>query len=374
MKKQILIWCFFTAFLLISKGVNAQVVKGKVVDAETGNPIPNASIYLNGLSKGTTSNTQGEFVLYTNETKKALIVSSLGYQADTICNYNGKTLNVKLSPRAKVLREVTVGTIITTREKQMKIFLTQFIGSRNKDCIIINPDDINFTYHQKTKTLAATVNQPLIIHNKKLGYRITYFLSAFSYAPVQTSYPWEIPDLMETSYKGNYVFEEDTLGLTIAEIKKIRKARDKAYYGSRLHFIRSVLAGMDWHNLAKDREKTNFSYGFGNVGFKYNDLKFNFILSNIKANKKQLLNNIILHSDGRYFAGRPYGMITYNDIDRSIVTFQGGEIIFKRSDNAVPLTPDSYNENNLIWCGKMGEQRVNVLLPVDFEPSEPISD
>ncbi len=40
----------------------------------------------------------------------------------------------------------------------------------------------------------------------------------------------------------------------------------------------------------------------------------------------------------------------------------------------MPLTPNSYNESNLIWSGKMGEQRVNVLLPVDFEPSEPISD
>ncbi len=292
-------------FILISIGVSAQVIKGKVIDATTGNPIPNASIYLNGLSKGTTSNTQGEFALYTNVTKIPLIVSSLGYQPDTIGNYNGKTLTVKLSRRAQVLREVMVGHIVTTREKQMKIFLTQFIGSRNKDCIIINPDDINFTYHQKNKTLEATVNQPLIIHNKKLGYKITYFLSAFSYSPVQTSYPWEISDLMETSYKGNYVFEEDTLGLTTAEIKKIRKARDKAYYGSRMHFIRLASAGVDWYNLENDRKKNNFVYGYNNLDSNYHKLKkFDFILNNIRANKEQLLNNIIVHNDTRYFSGR----------------------------------------------------------------------
>lgn len=370
--KQISIKCFFTALLLISIGATAQVVKGKVVDAETGKPIPKASVYLNGSSKGTISNTQGEFALYINETKMPLIVSSLGYQPDTIANYNGKNLIVKLSPIAQILREVNVGHIETTREKQMKIFLTQFIGSRNKDCIITNPDDINFTYDQKTQTLAATVNQPLIIHNKKLGYKITYFLSAFSYSPQPTLYPWETSYKMQTSYKGNYIFEEDTLFLKPAEIKKIRKARDKAYYGSRMHFIRLASAGVDWYNLENDERKTKFHYGYNNLDSNYSSLrKFNFILNNIRANKEQILDNIIVHNDARYFSGRPGGGITYNGFDYSEVTFQSGEMTFKRRVDAVPLTPDSYNESNLIWSGKMGEQRVNELLPIDFEPSEP---
>src|SRR4051812_35621353 len=99
MKKMVLAGCFFTAFLLISIGVNAQTVKGKVVDATTGIPIANASIYLNGSSKGTISNKQGEFVLYTDETKIPLVVSSVGYQSETIHDYKNKTLSVKLNPR-----------------------------------------------------------------------------------------------------------------------------------------------------------------------------------------------------------------------------------------------------------------------------------
>jgi len=376
MKKQISIGCFFIAFLLVSIGATAQVIKGKVVDATTGSPIAKASIFLSGSSKGTTANTQGEFILYTNETKMPLIVSSLGYQADTITNYNGKTLTVKLNPRAKVLREVNVGHIITTREKQMKIFITQFIGSRNKDCVITNPDDINFTYHQKTETLEATVNQPLIILNKKLGYKITYFLSTFSYGPQLIAYPMENTEPSYnniTSYKGNYVFEEDTLDLTTAEIKKIRKARDKAYYGSRMNFIRLVLAGMDWwKNWANDEVKTKFHYGYSNLDYNYDRNRLNFIFNNIRANKEQLLNHTIINNDGRYFSGRPVGFITYKGVYRSEVTFQSGEVTFKRPADAVPLTPDSYNDCNLIWTGKMGEQRVRELLPLDFEPSEPL--
>ncbi len=316
MKKLLLKSCFFTALLLLTVFVRAQSVKGKVVDAATGNPIPNANINLKGSSKGTTTN----------------------------------------------LREVVIGGSMT-RERQMKIFLAQFIGSHTKDCVITNPDDINFTYHKKTQTLTADVNQPLIIHNKKLGYKITYYLSAFSYSPQPTLYPWETSYHMQTSYKGNYVFEEDTLFLKPGEMKKIRKARDKAYYGSRMHFIRSV--------LVNDLKINKFSYGYNNLNFEYdNGIKLNFIFNNIRANKEQLLNNTIIHNDKGYFSGRPSGGITHNGFEYSEVTFQSGEITFKRPADAIPLAPNSYNESNLIWSGKMGEQRVGDLLPYDFEPSE----
>lgn len=81
-----------------------------------------------------------------------------------------------------------------------------------------------------------------------------------------------------------------------------------------------------------------------------------------------------MYTDEKWFNGRPVGGITYDGFYRSEVTFESGEILFRRPADAVRLTPDSYNESNLIWSGKMGGQRVNVLLPVDFEPSEPLSD
>jgi len=177
---------------------------------------------------------------------------------------------------------------------------------------------------------------------------------------------------METSYNGNYVFEEDTLGLTPTEIKKIRKARDKAYYGSRMHFIRLVLAGVKWkENWVDDREKTKFAYGYNNQNF-YHD-ETNFIFNNIRANKEQLLNNTIINNDGgRYFFVRPTGYITYDNVDHSEVTFQSGAIFKSRADEE-PLTANGYNESNLIWYGKMADQRVSELLPIDFEPSKPLS-
>lgn len=301
MKRLLLIICFFTALLLLTVCVQAQSVKGKVVDAATDNPIPNTS-NLKGSSKGNTTN----------------------------------------------LREVVIGGSMT-REKQMKIFITQFIGSRSKDCIITNTDDINFTYHKKTQTLTADVNQPLIIHNKKLGYKITYYLSAFSYSPA------------ETSYKGNYVFTEDTLFLSPAEMNKIHEARDKAYYGSRMHFIRSV-----WNN---DLNKSKFVVGNDN----YNYNKTNYAFHHINANRGQLLNSTIINNDINANSTKWINFtFTKGIIPIAYFKYDSGEptyITFQSRTKDVLLTINSYNESNLVWSGKAAKQRVGDLLPYDFKPS-----
>jgi len=332
------------ALLTFIMGAKAQEVKGKVVDAATGKPIANASIYLAGSSRGTTSNNLGEFSLKTTEAKKLLVVSCVGYQADTLSDYHNKLLHIKLKPRTNELREVVISAEDgMSRERKLRIFFREFIGSNRKDCIITNTDDINLRYKESTGTLVGEATRPLIILNKKLGYKITYFLSAFSHSLVPA---W---DPAETSYKGNYVFEEDTLGLAPAEIKKILQARDKAYYGSRMHFIRSV--------CANDLKENKFWYDYAN---------YNFAFDNIRANKERLLKDTsitTLVKDINHFLQFPCMIIRYKSGGESHLSFTNGP-------KYVKLPPNGYNESNLIWSGKMGGQRVGVLLPVDFEPLE----
>ena len=332
-------YCLFTiiALLLLTICTQAQVVKGKVVDAATGNPIPSASIYLNGSSKGTTSDAQGEFILNTTETNIPLVVSCVGYQSEIINNYSNKTLSVRLSPRTQVLREVVIGGM--SREEQMKIFLTQFIGSNSKDCLIDNPDDINFTYNQKAKTLKAYVSQPLIIYNKRLGYKITYFLSAFSHSP------------FETSIQGNYVFAEDTSGLNSGDIHKILKARDKAYFGSRMHFIRSL-----WLN---DLNQNKFIIARSSLIY-LNNNDFG------KAEKSSYSELVTVQAGEKFFAPSPNVTINYDKVGLSYVTLNMGT-------NAALITANGFHDNHLVWSGKISDQRISELLPYEFEPLEPLS-
>lgn len=353
------------ALLIFTIGAKAQVVKGKVVDATTGNPIANASIYLNGLSKGTISNAQGEFTLKISETKTPLIVSYVGYQPDTILNYNNKLLNIELKPRANELTEVVIGADGgMSRERKLRIFIREFIGLNSKDCIITNPDDIALRYHESTGTLEGEATRPLIILNKKLGYKITYFLSDFSHSPIPTWYP------TETSYKGNYVFEEDTLGLTPVEIKKILKARDKAYYGSRMHFIRSV-----WAN---DLKKNKFEHDFNMI----DESQVYFIWHKINGTSHEQLLNTTLIVTGEKI--RSFLRIAYNSTFAPGNSDKWSHIAFKNGANDVALSfTNSYDlhtsikgnkESELLWTGVIAEQRVSELLPFDFEPSEPLSE
>jgi hypothetical protein len=343
----------------------AQVVKGKVVDAATGNPIANASIYLDGSSKGTTSNTLGEFTLKTPETKTPLVVSCVGYQSDTILNYNNKLLNIKLKPHTNELNEVVIskgGGM--SRERKLRIFVREFIGSNSKDCIITNTDDINLRYIESTGTLVGEATRPLIILNKKLGYKITYYLSAFSHSPIPTWYP------TQTSYKGNYVFEEDTLGLTPADMEKILTARDKAYYGSRMHFVRSV-----WTN---DLKANNFTHDYNMI----HESQVYFIWHKINGTSHEQLLNTTLIVTGEKI--RSFLRIAYNSTFAPGNSDKWSHIAFKNGADDVALSfTNSYDlhasikgnkESELLWTGVIAEQRVSELLPYDFEPSEPLSN
>src|SRR4051812_24560617 len=111
--------------LMVMASARAQTITGKVVDATSGKPIPNASIYLNGTSKGTSSDNTGKFSLVTAERNIPLVVSCVGYQSQIINNYNNSILHIALVPRAMDLKEVVIGGM--PRAEMMKIFLTEFI-------------------------------------------------------------------------------------------------------------------------------------------------------------------------------------------------------------------------------------------------------
>jgi hypothetical protein len=232
------------------------------------------------------------------------------------------------------LHEVTVGADAMSREDEMRIFLKEFIGSTNKDCVISNPDDIYFSYHKSTQLLTAGTDKPLVIQNKKLGYRITYFLDEFS------------NQANATVFTGNYFFAEDTAGLKPKEIKNILKARDEAYYGSRMHFIRSL-----WADKLKEN---HFSL---DDGFTYKD-----IITNLHG-KKFIALTMPLKINGK-------STILMRSVQIGI-NYKSQESTLKQIENDVEsfITANGIYETDLVWGGEMGSERVNKLLPVEFEPT-----
>ncbi len=81
-KRCVLLWVFI--FLIGVNQVDAQEVKqvkGRVVDAVSGDPIAYATLILKGTGKGTVSNTEGNFILKipSSNPKDSIVIASLGY-------------------------------------------------------------------------------------------------------------------------------------------------------------------------------------------------------------------------------------------------------------------------------------------------------
>ncbi len=95
---------------LCTYSVMAQQVKGQVLDAQTKEPIPYASILADTLTGyGTGANAQGNFNIELSTGMNYLVISSVGYVRRTILLAHYETqLNIQLQPSQTTLAEVTV--------------------------------------------------------------------------------------------------------------------------------------------------------------------------------------------------------------------------------------------------------------------------
>jgi len=94
---------FLGLFFLIASGSFAQyTLKGRVIDAETGDPIAFASVFLKGKTSGTTTDFEGNYFLKSSSIGDSLSVSYLGYttQSKVLAQKPEQTLNFQLWPVA----------------------------------------------------------------------------------------------------------------------------------------------------------------------------------------------------------------------------------------------------------------------------------
>lgn len=224
----------FSLLLLSLFSYSQKLLKGVVVDAEKNKPIANASVFLNNTSIGTKADEQGNFSLNIPNGKFDLIVSSVGYETYNQM-INSAELNEFITIKLKVKADVMQTVIIEPYEKDGwakwgKFFLDNFIGTSAiaANCKIKNTDVIHFRNSKKTNELSAFADEPLIIENEALGYTIRYQLETFNYS-FTTRY------LIFTGYP----FFEEMKG-SKGKQKRWENKRKEVYYGSMMHFMRSV--------------------------------------------------------------------------------------------------------------------------------------
>lgn len=208
-------------------------IKGRVINVETGVPVPGASVFISNTSRGTTSASDGSFEInQIPDGQHQLVISSIGYQTN-VFEFNSTQLplrvKVELVPKIDELENVIVEPFVEeTWEKWGRLFTENFIGrSANASyCKILNTKDIRFRYYKKTNRLEAITDKPLIIENRALGYRITYQLEQF-----------EIKFSEKSSFFAGYTLFEN---LGKSDKNRWVRNREKAYYGSLKHFMQAL--------------------------------------------------------------------------------------------------------------------------------------
>ena len=221
---------FFCCFI----GNSQKLLKGIVIDEQNSKPIVNASVFLNTTSFGTVTNSQGNFELAIPNGRYELIVSSIGYTTYNQTIYTDKIqdfITIRLKLKTLVMETVIIEPYEKDGwEKWGNFFLERFIGTSAyaQNCKIENIGVIHFRNSKKNNELTAIADEPLIIVNKALGYTIRYQLENFSYNfkshyLVYAGYPFFQP------MKGNSHKQ-----------KRWGENRSEAYFGSMMHFMRSV--------------------------------------------------------------------------------------------------------------------------------------
>lgn len=315
-----------TLFFFISLNAFTQELRGRVLDTQTHEPVVFANVYFNGTFKGTTTDTLGYFSLKLKPNEHLpLTVSFVSYYSSEINNYTpGKFLKVYLRPKTFELNTIMIKSGKTRRKLKERIFKREFLGTNRtaRYCIIENLDEIQLKYSKDKKTLNAFAKKPIVINNTYLGYKIDYYLDYFYYRN-DTVF-----------FQGAFYFKPKKI-TNPEKLKTIKEHRKEVYYGSKMHFIRSL-----YNNELKKE-------GYKILG--YNRYKYNY-------------DSIMTHKKSHYINIKNHIKISFRGREESN--------LYQLTDS-VYIAKNGYNHPyGIFWTGYMGSQRLSDLLPFEYDPKK----
>lgn len=345
-------------------------ISGRVIDSVDKKPIANASIFLSNSTVGVTTRDDGTFKLNVSKPGKyQVIVTVLGYttyQGLLFMDYqNINVHDIELVPKVIKLAEVKVQAD-PNWDRNYKWFKEEFLGKSGfaDKCKIINPEVLELSYDEKAKMLKGYSTDILEIENNALGYKLKYVLSDFTDDRI----------INKVTYKGLALFEPLTGDKR--QRRKWKKNRLKAYNGSIMHFLRSVL----YNQLSEEgfivyqlKRKPIPVRTITQLPVKYIDslaqtpLQINDYVQ--LSNKKGIY--AIGYKDCLYVMYTKLHNYTGNLDDipaaaqpgyaKTIVTFSALNTFF--DDNGIIVNPET-----LLYEGYWAKMRVAELLPSDYSP------
>lgn len=221
----------------LSLHISAQsnVFKGQILDAVTRIPIAKASVYVDGSTYWTTSDEQGFFVLNYNKMEEVRVnVSCVGFEKKKCLVFSGADIVIELSPLKIEIDGVSVlrNRQYKRRRKEFEAFFSRELvgtGTNAEQTIVLNPEVLIFEDDESKGIIKVHALEPIRLHNKALGYKLTFDLDSFLF-----NY-----NTNQTVYMGSLYFED----VKEENHKSVLNARKHAYEWSLLRFFRSTYSG-----------------------------------------------------------------------------------------------------------------------------------
>lgn len=354
--------CVFIFLLGISfEGLcQTGLISGRIIDAQSQEPLPFAHVFINNTTIGTTTDVEGNFLLKNVPVgSNEIIYSFVGYQ-----NYSGRVTVLEGQPSAVVIRltpllqELSAVEVKGTRDKewmrQLRYFEKQFFGEAANQCKINNPWVIDFITSDNTNVITATASGPIEITNQFLGYTIMFYLKKF-----QSNNQSYLID-------GNAYFIE----MTDAEARdKWVRNRTSVYYGSDRHLFKSILANKvseEGFRLYVDKKgemdvNSRSSMFYSEVGKKV--IEFSTQNSVTAAGRPYEYN---IQLNGRteiHYLNETAGVRYYKDVTGQVSWMEVKGNVVRVNNNGVVLNP-----GNAVYSGEMSNNRISTLLPLDYQP------
>jgi len=339
------------ALLIGSKYPLAQTLsslQGKIVDANTKQPLEFVTVYFANSSLGTLSQADGSFKIEKIPIGKYdLIASMVGYgRFSKAFEFDGSTIDnfvVQLNPVATALDSMTVSARREKRTQGAYIkFERLFLGQTSNAyaCKILNKNEI-YAFETDQK-LTAYAKNPILVLNNALGYKVHYDLKEF-----------DVDFAADRFFMLGQVWFEELTPVSEKQEKKWKRERDRAYYGSHVHFLRSLLAGKLKENFFTIRRADGDALREADV-IKDGVIQFNGLI-NVDYSKEN--------------SERP--RVTFGR--QSMVAF-GQQSQITLNGQPVKVYENGYFEDfrNIVFSGQFQVGNVADQVPLGFSPSSPL--
>lgn len=187
MNRVIFIFFFLFVFQMLS-AQKQMLIRGKVFDSETGNPISEVHVFIKGSEVGSITDESGIYLININSKKDTLVYSHIQYRTYEK-SYNGTNLsaNILLDPMVSILPDAVIKPVINISKGMMFDVTDYFLLG---DSILYS----GFCYHYKKNKnpwIVLKSNLGDTIFSECIGIEGTFYKDCFDnihYLTKHTSY------------------------------------------------------------------------------------------------------------------------------------------------------------------------------------------